>query len=46
MDKMKPEKHTYIIVDPNKPEEVAHLFQQILIEKLLSLGSESPAAND
>ena len=41
MDKTKPEQHTYIIVDPNKPEEVAELLQQILLEKLHSVGSGS-----
>lgn len=41
MDKTKPEQHTYIIVDPNKPEEVAGLLKQILLEKLRSIGSGS-----
>ena len=41
MDKTKPEQHTYIIVDPNKPEAVAELLQQILLEKLRSVGSGS-----
>ena len=35
MDNRKPEQHTYIIVDPNKPEAVTGLLQQILLEKLL-----------
>lgn len=41
MEKSKSEQHTYIIVDPNKPEAVAELLQQILLEKLRSLGSGS-----
>ena len=39
----KSEQHTYIIVDPNKPEAVAELLQQILLEKLRSIGSGSTA---
>ena len=39
----KSEQHTYIIVDPNKPEKVAELLQQILLEKLRSIGSGSAA---
>ena len=41
MDKTKPEQHTYIIVDPNEPEKVARLLQQILLEKLCAVGSGS-----
>ena len=37
----KSEQHTYIIVDPNKPETVLGLLQQILLEKLRSVGSGS-----
>jgi hypothetical protein len=37
----KSEQHTYIIVDPNKPEAVTGLLQQILLEKLRSIGSGS-----
>ena len=39
----KSEQHTYIIVDPNKPEEVARLLQQILLEKLRSVSVWSAA---
>ena len=42
MDNRKPEQHTYVIVDPNKPEEVVRLLQQILLEKLRSVGSGRP----
>lgn len=41
MEKSKSEQHNYIIVDPNKPEKVAGLLQQILLEKLRSVGSGS-----
>ena len=41
MEKSKSEQHTYIIVDPNKPEKVTGLLQQILLEKLHSVGSGS-----
>ena len=41
MEKSKSEQHTYIIVDLNKPEAVAELLQQILLEKLHSIGSGS-----
>ena len=43
MDKTKPEQHTYIIVDPNKPEAVAGLLKQILLEKLCAVGNGSAA---
>ena len=43
MEKSKSEQHTYIIVDPNKPEAVAGLLQQILLEKLRAVGSGSTA---
>ena len=39
----KSEQHTYIIVDPNKPEAVAGLLKQILLEKLRSIGGGSAA---
>ena len=41
MDKTKPEQHTYIIVNPNEPDTVARLLQQILLEKLRAVGSGS-----
>ena len=37
----KSEQHTYIIVDPNKPEAVLGLLQQILLEKLRAVDSGS-----
>ena len=43
MDKTKP-KHTYIFVNPNGPDAVAHAIRQILLEKLLSLPVNSGMA--
>ena len=43
MDNRKPEQHNYIIDDPNEPEEVARLLQQILLEKLRSVSVWSAA---
>ena len=37
-------KHTYIVVDPNKPGALLWILQRILIEKLSALPLEDPTA--
>lgn len=43
MDEIRPE-YTYIIVDPNRPEQLVLVIRQLLIRKLMSMPMDTPAA--
>ena len=45
MDESK-QQHTYIIVDPNRPEQTVNLLQRILLEKLLVLPMDEYKAGE